>query len=351
MICLSFLACPYSHAQEAVQGIETIGQKVPPEVRTIYRNGLQYLADKQKKDGSWPTSSGFGSETAGVAAICTMAFLSSGEDPNFGRYATQIRRGVRHIILAQNPKSGMFKGNTYDYGFALLLLAEAYGAVDDELLWGDYKGRNKRTIGEALELAVRAAIVSRKKKKLVHKHWFSTGSSAAAGIPDTSVAGSVMIGLLAARNAGISVPDHTIELAVDYFEFMTNKDGSVGYMTHPASAYGNSMARSSITTLCLGIAKRKDSKAYKAARDYIVDNIELEYDTHLFYGRYYMAQALFQSDYESWKKWNELTIRRTRNIQNEDGSLGKSAYGSNYSTGISLLGLALNFRILPIYER
>lgn len=352
-ICLSTASVP---GQEALQDVEdlspTIGQRVPPEVRAMYRKGLKYLADKQKEDGSWPTSSGFGSETAGVSAICTMAFLSSGEDPNFGRYATQIRRGVRHIIEAQHPKSGLFKGNTYDYGFALLLLAEAYGAVDDQLLWAGVEDTSKkRSIGEALELAVRAAIVPKKRERLIHKSWYSTGSSPGEGVPDTSVAGSVLVGLLAARNAGIEVPDDTIDKAVKYFEFMTNEDGTVGYMTNPASAYGNSMARSAITTLCLSIAKRKESKAYTATRDYIVDNLEQDYDTHVYYGRYYMAQALFQSDYDAWKKWNRMIITKTRNDQNEDGSLGRSPYGSNYSTGISLLSLALNFRILPIYER
>ena len=345
-----------AQAQDILDQVEdvmpTIGQKVPQSVRDMYREGLKYLSKKQKEDGSWPTSSGFGSETAGVSAICTLAFLSAGEDPNFGQYAPQIRRGLRHIILAQHPKSGLFKGNTYDYGFALLLLAEAYGAVDDQLLWAGYEDSSKkRTIAEALELAVRAAIIPEKTERLIHKTWYSTGSSPAQGIPDTSVAGSILVGLLAARNAGIKVPDDTIDKAIAYFEYMTNEDGTVGYMTSPASAYGNSIARSAITTLVLAIGKRKDSKAYTACRDYIVDNLEMDYDTHVYYGRYYMAQALFQSDYDAWQKWNRMIITKTLADQNDDGSLGKCEYGSNYSTGISLLSLALNFRILPVYER
>ena len=329
----------------------TIGKGVPQKVESVYRKGLAFLASKQEKDGSWPTSSGFGSETAGVSSICTMAFLSSGEDPNFGRYATQIRRGVRHVILAQNAKSGMFKGNAYDFGFSMLLLAEAYGAVDDEMLWAGYRGKKGRTVGEALELAVKAATLPKKTKQLVHKNWFSTGSSPAQGIPDTSVAGSILVGLLAARNAGISVPDHTIDTAVDYFETMTNKDGTVGYMGHAANNYGNSMARSSIATLVLAIAKRKDTKTYKQCRDLIVKRQGEDYDTHVLYGRYYIAQALFQSDYKAWQKWNLPMIDTVQSSQNDDGSIGTSPYGPNYSTGISLLSLALNFRILPIYER
>ena len=329
----------------------TIGQGVPHQVENVYRKGLSYLASKQKEDGSWPTSSGFGSETAGVSSICTLAFLSSGEDPNFGLYANQIRRGVRHVILAQNSRSGMFEGNAYDFGFSMLLLAEAYGAVDDEMLWAGYRGKKRRSVGKALELAVKAATLRKGTKQLVHKNWFSTGSDPTAGITDTSVAGSILVGLLAARNAGISVPDHTVDTAVKYFETMTNKDGTVGYMGDAASAYGNSMARSSITTLVLAIAKRKNTKTYKHCRDFIVGRKGEDYDTHVLYGRYYIAQALFQSDYQSWQKWNIQMIDTVEASQHDDGSIGSSPYGANYATGISLLSLALNFRILPIYER
>ena len=60
-----------------------------------------------------------------------------------------------------------------------------------------------------------------------------------------------------------------------------------------------------------------------------------------------MAQALFQGDYESWQKWNAMTVRQLHETQNEDGGFN----GSSYSTAMSLLALALNYRFLPIYER
>ena len=329
----------------------TIGQEVNQRVERIYAKGLKYLAQTQKKDGSWPSPSGFGSDTAGVAAICTMAFLSQGEDPNFGQYAVYIRRGLRRIILAQNPRTGLFKGNSYDYGFALLCLAEAYGAVDDELLWAGQNVKTKRTIGEALELGVKAGLLSKNRKYFRHRAWYSTGSSPGEGETDTSVAGSILVGMLAARNAGVDVPDLTIDSAVKYFEYMTNKNGTVGYMRSPASAYGNSMARSSIATLVLRMAKRTDSKAYQSAKKHIIDNIERDYNSHIFYGRYYMAQALFQSDIEAWRKWNQQLIAKTTNLQRKDGSIGSTPYGKCYTTGMSLLALALNYRFLPVYER
>ena len=60
---------------------------------------------------------------------------------------------------------------------------------------------------------------------------------------------------------------------------------------------------------------------------------------------------LFQSDYDSWVKWNRILIQRVQNERNEDGSIGSSSYGKSYSTGNSLLALALNYRLLPVYER
>ncbi len=333
-------------------GLPAFGTAVPNEVESIYQKGLDYLAKRQKGDGGWPTASAFGSDTSAVTAICTMAFMSYGEDPNYGRYAENIRGGLRKIIRSQNGTTGLFRGNSYDFGFAMLCLAEAYGAVDSELLWaGEKQSPKNRTIAESLELAVRAAIIPEKRKGLVHHSWYSTGSIPQEGITDTSVAGSIMMGLLAARNAGVAVPDSTIEKAVAYFEYMTSKDGTVGYIARTGGDYGNSMARSAIVTLVMAIAKRTDSAAYLSCRDYLLDNIEQEYDAHVFYGRYYMAQALFQSDYDAWKRWNKILIEQTSAIRNDDGSLGGSKFGKPYATGMSLLCLALNYRFLPVYER
>jgi len=162
MCLISFTAGELCYAQVDGLPMPTIGKRVPAEVEQIYKKGLQYLVKKQNEDGAWPTSSGFGSDTAGVTAICTMAFLSSGEDPNFGKFAPNIRRALRKIIRSQNPRTGLFKGNTYDFGFALLVLAEAYGVVDEQMLWEGVEkksAKTTRTIAKALELAVGAAIM------------------------------------------------------------------------------------------------------------------------------------------------------------------------------------------------
>ena len=132
---------------------------------------------------------------------------------------------------------------------------------------------------------------------------------------------------------------------------MTNEDGTVGYYGTPANAFGNSMARSAITVLVFAIAKRKHLPEYETLRSYIVDRMEEEYDTHPYYGRYYMAQALFQANIDAWEKWNRNLIAMLEDERAEDGSIGDCQFGKNYTTAMSLLAIALNYRFLPIYER
>ena len=195
------------------------GEVVPRDVREMYDRGLQYLAASQSEKGDWPG----GVETGpGGTGIALMAFLASGEDPNFGLYSNNVRRALRSIITDQNASTGILGNSMYHHGFATLGLAEAYGAVDERSLWPD--GKAPRSIGQALELAVRAAVTSQKKNSF-HAWRYSPDSTDA----DTSVSGAVTVGLLAARNAGIEVPDEAVDQAVTYFTKMTSAGGEVGY--------------------------------------------------------------------------------------------------------------------------
>ncbi len=98
------------------------------------------------------------------------------------------------------------------------------------------------------------------------------------------------------------------------------------------------------------IGKRKEWDQYKAVLKSVRTNIEHNEMSYPFYYRYYMAQALFQADFEAWKRWNRETITYLKDMQADDGSF-RSGHGQTYGTAMSLLALALNYRLLPIYER
>jgi hypothetical protein len=320
------------------------GEAVPRDVRELYDRGLQYLATTQSENGDWP---GGGSEQGpGVTGLGLMVFLASGEDPNFGLHSNHVRRALRSIITAQDSNTGYMGPSMYHHGFAMLALAEAYGAVDDRYLWPE-GAKDKRSIGAALELAVRAAITSQKKNPLGAWRYSPDASDA-----DTSVSGAVLVGLLAARNAGIEVPDEVIDKAISYYVKMTAASGQVAY-SGGIGGLDESLARISIATLVYSIARRKDLPQFKATLDYLKN--KLEYTGRSGFGwmeyqRYYQAQALFQGDVDAWEKWNKMLIRQLKAALLPDGSF-KGQLGPMTTTSLSLLAVALNYRFLPIYER
>jgi hypothetical protein len=231
----------------------------------------------------------------------------------------------------------------YHHGFAMLGLAEAYGAVAERTLWSDKKG--PRSIGQALELAVRAAVTAQKKNSLGGWRYSPDASDA-----DTSVSGAVLVGLLAARNAGIEIPDQSIDKAIAFYKQMTTPSGQVAY-TGGLGGFGESIARISIASLVYAVARRKDLPEYKATVNYLKQRLEQQSAQQWpEYARYYQAQALFQGDIDAWDKWNKLLVRQLKAAQKPDGSF-RGQFGPTLSTSFSLLALALNYRFLPIYER
>ena len=318
-----------------------IGEAVPRDVRELYDKGLQYLAKTQTEKGDWTG----GQQGPGVTGLALMVFLASGEDPNFGMYSNNVRRAVRSIISGQDAATGYFGNSMYHHGFAMLALAEAYGSVDDRHVWP--AGKKPRTIGAALELAVRAAITSQKKNSM--SAWRYSPDSTDA---DTSVSGAVLVGLLAARNAGIEVPDDCIDKAISFYTKMTATSGQVAY-TGGLGGFDESLARISIATLVYSLAHRKDLPQFKATLGYLVNKLEFTGQSGfgwIDYQRYYQAQALFQGDVEAWKKWNKLLIRQLKAEQQADGSF-PGQHGAAAATSLTLLAVALNYRFLPIYER
>ncbi|SIO58146.1 hypothetical protein SAMN05444166_5576 [Singulisphaera sp. GP187] len=316
------------------------GEVIPRDVREMYDRGLQYLASSQTENGDWASQGG--ESGPGTTGLAIMAFLASGEDPNFGPYSNHVRRSLRNIVNAQNADTGYIGNSMYHHGFAMLGLAEAYGAVDERNLWPDPKG--KRSIGQALELAVRTALTSQKKNPLGAWRYSPEATDA-----DTSVSGAVMIGLLAARNAGIEIPDEAINRAVGYFKSMTSSGGFVAY-AGGMGGFGDSTARSAIATLVYSVARRKDLPEFKATLDHIKERLDQPVQGYPEYGRYYQAQAFFQGDTAAWEKWNKMVIRQLKQAQRADGSF-QGQWGPSFSTSMSLLALALNYRFLPIYER
>jgi prenyltransferase beta subunit len=258
-----------------------------------------------------------------------VAFLAKGDDPNHGPYAKNITKGIDFILSQQSETNGYIGSSMYNHGFATLALAEAYGAV------------NHPKIAEALKKAVELILSAQKRNRF--GAWRYTPESKDA---DSTVTGCQVVSLLAARNAGLAVPDEAIKKGLAYLAKCRGSDGSYGY----TSASGGKPTLTAIGSLCLSLAKEKDSKGYKASLAYMKKQMDYRDKYYPFYYEYYMSQALFHADEEVWKEWNTRNIRYMSTIQSRDGFFPGNQ-GPSFNTAGALLSLALNYRFLPIYEK
>jgi hypothetical protein len=319
--------CAASLSSSFGQGLPSRGDdRVPAQVDLIYERGLRYLAEKQNSEGCW--DDGAGSEP-GVVGLCVAAFLAHGEDPNNGPYAKVIRKGIDYIISNQNSANGYIGSSMYNHAFATKALAESYGVIEHP------------KVEKALEKAVELILSSQKRNRF--GAWRYTPDSRDA---DTTVTGCQVVSLFAARNAGMSVPDEAIKKALAYLASCRGGDGSYGY----TSAAGGKPTLTAIGSLCLSLAKEKESKGYAASLAYLKKNLDYRDRYYPYYYEYYMSQALFHADSETWDEWNSRNIRYLATIQSADGSFPGSQ-GQAFSTSGALLSLALNYRYLPIYEK
>lgn len=301
---------------------------IPAQVETMYTRGLRFLANSQTAEGCW--AGGNSGSRPGVVGLCTLAFLAHGEDPNHGPYAKKISKAIGYILKKQKEGEGGFMGpQMYDHGFATLALAECYGMVDDP------------RIEPALKKAV-ALILDSQKSNPRHGWRYEPKSSSA----DTTVSGCQIVALLAARNAGIPVPDEAIAKGLAYMKSCRNSKGAYGY----TSKSSGRLTLTAIGSLCYSLAKKKDEKGYEKSTEFLKTNIKAQDGNYPFYFRYYMSQALFQADEKLWAEWNKDNIRLLSVTQMHDGSWAGN-HGNAYSTAGALLSLALNYRFLPIYEK
>ena len=311
---------------------QTVSDPVPKKVETMYNKGLKYLA-KQQVNGSWGTS-------AGPTGLAVLAILAHGDDPNFGPYKDIVRNGVRHILNIQAQNSDGYIGSSmYHHGFATLCLAEAYGHLDNDFL--NRGGGKKYHLGKSLDKAVKVLLSSQSRNS--RGAWRYSPQSNDA---DTTISGACLVALLAARNAGLEIPDTAINRALEYYKSCQCSDGGFGYTRRDSS----NAPRTAIGTLVHALAKRKDSATYKQAFKYLDSQKNSGGSSYYYYYLYYGSQAFFHSTPKSWDAFNNANIKLLAQSQNEDGSWS-GPHGSVFSTSAALLSLALNFRFLPIYER
>jgi hypothetical protein len=321
LLALACLACAAAPAQSVFTGSAEI---LPEQVDRMYLKGLDYLVRTQSPAGDWPDA---GQGPSAITGLAVVSLLAHGDDPNYGPYTQPIHRALDFLLKQQDKRTGYIGPSMYNHGFATLALAESYGQVNDDRL------------GPALQKAVRLILTSQEANG--SKAWRYSPESRDA---DTTVSGAQMVALLAARNAGIPVPEKNIQDGLKFYFSCQSGDGGIGY----TAVGGPNSTRTAIGCVVMALAKDKNSTAFQSAFQFVKNaGNDIQYPA---YFRYYASQAFFHASPDAWNNWNHENIKALRASQTPEGSW-EGPIGSTFNTAGSLLSLALNYRYLPIYER
>jgi len=207
-ICLASLLACFALAlvcQDARADVDSpVLAKFAQPLDAAVTKGLEYLARKQKPDGSFETGM---PENSGIHGLAIMAFLARGHTPGNGPYGEVINKGIDYILKQQHGETGLMirSGNShgamYNHGICTLLLAECSGMVDPE---------RQKKIDQALPKAVKVILAA----QAIHKPDNYAGGwryQMTSNDSDISVTGWVLMALRSCRNNGAPVPIEAID--------------------------------------------------------------------------------------------------------------------------------------------
>jgi hypothetical protein len=148
----------------------------------------------------------------------------------------------------------------------------------------------------------------------------------------------------AAAEAGIHVPDATIERAIRFIRkcYNANEKG-FGYMHGGEKA---EFARSAAGLVCLQTVGLYDDPIIPDVVDYVLRHSEDLKANHYWYGHYYTSVGLYHYGGEPWKTYYPRIKEKILKDWERDGH-----YGNVLDTAWATLVLGVPYRYLPIYQR
>ncbi len=300
------------------------------------RRGMVYLASQQVENGSF--GRGRYANHVGITSLAAIAFMADGHLPGRGAYGEHVQRALE-FVLEHSTETGLIAAETshgpmYGHGFATLFLGEIYGMTP-----GDERVRI------ALEKAV----------ELIIRTQNDEGGWRYQPVPsdaDISVTICEVMALRSARNAGIKVPESTIERAVQYVKRCQNVDGGFRYMSRQGSSAWPRTAAGVASLFYSGIY---EGDAIERGLDYLDQNAfpgrRGMRQSHYYYGQYYAIQAMYMAGGERWTNWWNAARDDLIDRQSANGGWLDHHVGGSYSTSMSLIVLQMPKRYLPIFQR
>ena len=319
-------------------------QMITPAAQEAIERGLNFLADRQHEDGTFGT--GGHRNNVAICGLAGLAFMSAGSTPGRGELGGHVGLCVDYI-LANTQESGFVvspgyssHGPMYGHGFATLFLAEAHGMSMREEL--------REKLAKAIKLIVNT--------QNSQGGWRYQPRRADA---DLSVTICQVMALRAARNAGIHVPNETIDRCIEYVIQSQNPDGGFMYTIQPPGPSG--FARSAAGLVALYSAGVYEGPEIGKGIDYLMKfkpgqgdgspaATPAQMGSFYFYGHYYAVQAMWQRGGQPWNQWYPAIRDELVAKQQSNGSW-ISPISYEYATAMACIILQVPNNYVPIFQR
>jgi len=283
-----------------------------------------------------------------VTGVTLLAFLSTGQTQEVGKYGLTVRDALEFLLAHQAPDGYFGSGDRgmYAHAIATLALGEAYGVEPT----AERRTRIRAALQKATTVILDAQNVT-KSNAAFAGGWRYERNSADS---DLSLSGWNALALRAAQDAGMMVPKEATQRAAD-FVLHCYHDDQKAFAYQPGQ--GPQTGDSAIGMLCLYLLGMSDTAAQKldGAAKFIADHPIDENSGYPYYSAYYVAQAAFQRGGESWSKPGRAALERLIKQQDKDGGWPQSKNGQEpgraYATAMAVQTLAIPYRLLPVYQR
>jgi hypothetical protein len=295
--------------------------ELTPDVEQAIEKGLEWLVRTQAADGSWGTDYKTASTALGL-----MAFMVKGHFTEKPPYGDTLSKAVTFLLSTAND--GYMGKSMYEHGAATLALSEVWGMSSRE------------EIPDALKRAVNVILRSQSPAGGWRYNPMPTDA-------DLSVTVMQIVALASAKEAGILVPDATLQKAIAYV-ISCQHQASGGFGYQPAGEPG--FERSAAGVMSLMMCGQRESPAVKAGLAYLLKQPGAVFSdsAQYYYGHYYAVQGMYQAGDVYYQEW----YPRIRDAMlKRQGPEGNWPDAQGIGTPMAILVLGVPYRFLPIYQR
>jgi hypothetical protein len=333
--CLVAAACGWLPAAPAADA----------RVARVVSEGLDWLAARQTRRGSW--SANEGRYPTAMTALAGTTLLMEGSTTSQGRHAEAIRAAVDYL-LSRSRTNGLIGDPqaddryTYGHGFSMLFLSQVLGEEEDE---------RRR---DELVAALGKAVLFSGRAQTKDGGWGYVSAKDGQDFDEGSTTITQVQGLRGCRNAGIPVPREIIDKAIRYIHACTLPDGGVQYSSKGG---GGRPAISAAAIACLFNAGEEDDTHVPRMLDYARRNLGSITNNgfgHWHYAHFYYAQVMYRQGNDAWSDYRDRMEKRLLDEVQHDrsGAFWPQGYiGTVFTTATNLTILQLDAAALPIYQR